>query len=307
MAQTRQDRGIGRRRGAQIERLAFVRERDRRRAKADHAGRRFIHAVFLHDQIRGHHIARQRAVLHAAPFALPADQVDLRAVRHARQDGGRRRRLLAQIQAVQRVFEGHDSGFRVRNRFLRRLRRGRRAVDAAKQCARHGVARARQAWIIEFEDLVIGKAFVGHLLRAALAHAHAVAKAPRRQLIAADSLRHGQRLVFQYIDGQGAKPLDLGKVIQRHRHVAVPRKRQADLHLGVYVGRFGVLRFGQRHAVDGRDLHAVRADEHRRLRAKQLGQCGNAGRAVAIKRDRFGDGSAVAQIVGVVLHLQIAV
>ena len=209
VAQAREHGGVGRRRGAQVKRLALVGERDRRRAAADHAGGRFVHAVLLHDQVRGHHIAGQCAVLHAAPFALPAEQVDLCAVRHARQDGGGRRRPLAQVEAVQRVFERHHGGLRVRNRLIRGAGRGGRAVHAAKQRARHGVARARQAGIIKFENLVVGKALVGHLLRAALAHAHAVAEAPRRQLIAADGLRHGQRLVFEHVDGHGAEPLHL--------------------------------------------------------------------------------------------------
>ena len=239
VAQSGKDRGIGRRRGAQVERLAFVRKGDSRRAYAACRWRGFLHAVLLNGQVAGHHIARERTVLNFAPIAQLFQQIDLRSVRHTRQNRGRRACLLTQIKAVQRVLQGDDRNLRVGYGFIRRLRR---AVDGGEQGSRHRVARARQPWIIEFENLVVADALVRHLLCAALAHADAMTETPRRQLVAADRFRNGQRFIFQHVDGHGAKPFDLRKIIQRNRHIAIALQRHADQHLLVNAGRRGVFR-----------------------------------------------------------------
>ena len=304
VAQSGKHGGVGRRCSAQVERLALVRKGDRRHADAVRRGWRRFLAIPLNGQIAGHHIAGERAILDTAPFTHLFQQIDLRAVRHLRQNRGCYARLLAQIQAVQRVLQRDDRDLRIGHRLVRRLRR---AIDSGEQRARHRVACARQPRIVKVKDLVVSHALVRHLLRTALTHADAVTKAPRRQFVAADGFRNRQRLVFQHVDGHRAKPFDLREIIQRDRHIAVTLQRHADQHLIIDPRRRAVPRFIQRNEVDGLDLYALRADQRRRLRPQKLSQRGNARRAVAVKGHGFSDGRAVAQIVWVVLDLKIAV
>ena len=290
MAQVREHRGIDRRRGAQVQRLALVRQGDDRRAEADHALRRLVHRVVDHADVLVLHIAAERAVLHAAPRAAHFQQRHLRAVRHRRQDGGGRARLAAQVQAVQRVLQRHHGALRVRDRLAARIRR---AVQRRQDRARHRIARAHQARIVKLQDLVVGHALPGHLLRAALAHAHAVAVAPGRQLEAARGPGDGERLVLEHVDGQAAQALHLIKVIQRHRHVAVARERQIHIDLLVHARGLAVLGRMHPHARDRRNPHRARADQRGRLRAQQLGERADAGGAVLVECHRLGDRRAV--------------
>ena len=304
MAQPREDGRAGRRRGAQVERLALVAQRDDGGALCLRVRRRLRHLVLRDAQILVLHIAGERAILHAAPRAAILEQRHLRAVRHLRENCGGRARLLAQVQAVQRVGKRHHGGLRIGDRLIGRALR---AVHGGQQRPRHRVARAGDARIVEFQNLIVGEALVGHLLRAALAHAHAVAEAPGGELEAALRLGHVERLVLEHVDAHGAQPLDLIEIVERHRDAAVARERQIDVHLRIDAGGFGVLGRMHAHAVDARDHHVRRTDAGGGLRAQQLRERRNARRAASIKRDRLGDGRAVGQVIGIILHLQVGI
>ena len=304
MAQAGHDGAACGGRGAQVERLALVAQGDRRRALAAARGRRFRDAVVRDAQVLVFDIAGERSVLHAAPCAAVFKQRDLRAMRHLRQNRGGGARLLAQVQAVQRVAERDHRRLRVRGRLVRHVRR---AVHGGQERAGHGVLRADDARVVEIENLVIGEALVRHLLRAALTHAHAVAKSPGGELEAAAGVGDAERLVLEHVDAHGAQALHLIEVIQRDRRLPVARERHADRHLREHAGGLGVLGRMHGHIVDAADRSARHARLCDGFRPQKLRKRRHAGGSVFVEGDRLGDGRAVAQVVRVILDLQIGI
>ena len=134
-----------------------------------------------------------------------------------------------------------------------------------------------------------------------------MAVAPGGELEAVRRLGDGERLILEHIDRQRAQALDLVEIIQRHRHRSVSVEHEAHVHLLVDPGGLVIFRRMRRHVRDARDAHGRSAHLGGCLRAKELRQGGDAGRAAAIERDGLGDGRAVAQVVRVVLDLQIAI
>ena len=193
VAQARDDGAARGRSCAQVEDLALVRQGDGGAALADRHGGRFLLRVALHAQVLVLHVAGERAVLHAAPRAAVFKQRDLRAVRHLRENPGCGARLAAQVQAVKRITERNHRHLHVGGRLVSAVRR---AVHGGQDRTGHGVLRAHDARVVEVKDLVVCVALAGHLLCAALAHAHAVAKAPCGELEAAARIGDSERLIL---------------------------------------------------------------------------------------------------------------
>ena len=221
-------------------------------------------------------------------------------------------RLKVALQLLDRL-----AGGAVLKRFGRLGLAADRLAARAVQALAQRVRGDRRARIVEGENVPGAHAVrAGHLLRAPLAHAHAVAEAPEADQKAIRLLLHPDGLVARGIDRQGEHVLHPAKSLEVDRGLRAPgavgrgqRKPQHGIHpagRGVF-GRVGL------HRRDLNDLPPARPQTGRRQligrrREQRLGQFG-VQRAVfarsAGNQRAVCAAGGVFQVVGIVLDHQI--
>ena len=174
-----------------------------------------------------------------------------------------------------------------------------------------GVPHPATALVVEAQDLVVGVAHGAHLHGAALAHAHAVAKATRHQLEGIVVGLHRPQFIPAAVDAHAQRLFQLGKDIQGQRG-ASGAAAAADGHVKV---QLGVQAAGRRiHGRVGRDgvdpRHAgIAAIGRARLAVQQApdgGVLAGAG-VILIHRHAALHRSGIHQVKGVVLDAQILI
>ena len=193
----------------------------------------------------------------AHPIAFHQEHFHPRAMRELAQDAAGRARLCAQIQAAGRIGKANH---RINPcGFYRRLRRFRAILlRCTPGKVARGIGEFQRAHLnarkIKGQNVAIRHAiFRGHLLRAALAHAHAVPKTAGREREAARRFRNLVSFVVRGIDAQPQRALQQAIRGQIKRHAAGrrrPRPRSdGDPHLGIRAAGRGIIRGMQLHAI----------------------------------------------------------
>ena len=210
-------------------------------------------------QIALHHIARRTRIENARPIPPGLQHFHARAMRQLAHNAAGRAWLCAQIEPAGRIGQAHH---RIDPRGFHRRLRGFWIFLPARRAAGEvprGIGEFQRAHLnarkIKRQNVAVRHAvFRGHLLRAALAHTHAMPEAARREREPRRSFRDFVRLVVRRID---AKPQRAFQQVIRGQikgHAPRPRRTRSrgdsEPRLRIGSAGRGIVRGMQRYAIN---------------------------------------------------------
>ena len=297
---------------AQVERACIL-----YRAVADQGGRRYNHTVHRAAGLQAFllHIAVQDAAGNEIPIAIDRVHHHRRALGQSRDDIGRavgrnaQRHLARCGSRLDHTRAGAGAGRQSRG--IGRQNGGTcAAAHFAQNCAHKGIGHHAAAAEIEAQNLIIAIAQFAHAHRAALAHARAVAKAPRLHGIAAGCGRYRPQLVAGGVDAHVQGRFQFAEDIKGQRTGAaraVCRDGHVKIQLGIQAAGRGIARRMRRNGIDGFNAHTLRAKHGLGLSVQKTAQRAVALRAAFIHLEGTHNGSGILIIVGIVLDGNIII